>query len=99
MEIILFGIGALILIAGIVIGFMSETLIATIISSSVVACIFFALAKIIGNQEIIINHQQELLNNAILSRRDEGKKPCHECGKSYPVSMKSCPYCGIRRED
>ncbi len=96
MEIVLYVIGIIILIAGIVVGYSAEAFIITVISSTITAFVFFALGRIIGNQEIIMNQQQELLNNAILSRRSVEEKTCSECGKLYDVSAKSCPYCGAR---
>ena len=98
MILALYGIGAIVFIISIIVGFLSgsffQFLIVTLggISSAI---IFFALAKILDNQESILfklEHQDEIFRKSFI----QPKIVCPKCNYKYDNDYTSCPHCGYR---
>ncbi|GKX29853.1 hypothetical protein SH1V18_23330 [Vallitalea longa] len=95
MSIVLYVVGIIVLIISFITGFRSDQLLLFIISGFLSSIIFFALGKIIDNQEEIkyyIKVNMESPKKSYLSKSD--KKVCSSCHNEYDVHQKSCPYCG-----
>ena len=93
----LYVIAILVILSGVVVGFFTGSLVGIVIgvlSSIAVSFIFFALAQILLNQEIIISHLQEV--------RGDVKKPpktivCKHCQQSYTADYSYCPHCATKQ--
>lgn len=93
---VLFFIGIATIIGGVIIGFLSGSVIGFLIalcSAISSAIILFALARILENQETIMSE--------IRKGRENIKKPvenivCQKCNKSYEKDYSSCPHCGSK---
>ena len=95
---LLYSIGTIVLIISIIAGIYSGAFMGFLISVAggiALAIIFFALAKILENQETILYklaHQEE---NQRRYQKQE-KKTCPRCNKEYDIDFGSCPHCGYR---
>lgn len=59
------------------------------------AIIFFALGKLLDNQQTILSvllHQEEYQRKHLMQE----KKTCSRCNKEYDIDFSSCPHCGFR---
>lgn len=98
MVILLYIIGVIVFIASLVTGFGTGTALGVIlgiaggISSAIV---FFALAKIIENQQNMF-YMIETLNSFQRESQSKEKKTCPKCNRIYDISFSSCPHCGYR---
>ncbi len=96
MILILIIIGIATIIIGTVLGFLSGSAVGFIValgSSIVSAVIFFALAKVLENQDTIMSMMYEL--------KKELKNPskeviCAKCAKTYTSEYSYCPHCGTK---
>lgn len=97
MSIVLYVAGIIVAITAIITGIRSEELLLFLLSGFLTSIIFFALGKIIDNQEEIkyyIQLDKDSTKKSYLP--DSHKKVCSNCNKEYDVHQKSCPYCGNR---
>jgi len=69
--------------------------IAVALGGFATSMIFFALSRIIENQNIIIN-KLDYQYSQELKARNIDKKLCTKCNKTYDVDYTSCPHCGNR---
>ncbi len=96
MGTILFFVGIITIIAGVVGGFIAGTaggVVLGLVTGIVASLIYFALAKILENQDAIL---YELRNTRQQNNIQKTKKTCEKCGKEHDVDVKSCPHCGYR---
>ena len=95
---LLYSIGAIVLIISIIIGIYSGAFMRFLVSVAggiASAIIFFALAKILENQETILYkllHQEEIQRKYQMQE----KKICPRRNKEYDIDFSSCPHCGYR---
>ncbi|WP_100404891.1 hypothetical protein [Bacillus solitudinis] len=98
MSIALFLIGILTIFLAIIFAFFTHTggeFFLVIIGGVSTSFIFFALAKIIDNQETTIHHiQQQLIQSKNLHTAE--KISCENCKRDYDHDFTSCPHCGFR---
>lgn len=95
MTLILYIIGAVVFIVSVIAGFSFDSFSGILISlvcglSS--AMIFFALARIIENQENILyklTYQENEIRKSLIV-----KKICQKCDYTYDSDYSSCPHCG-----
>lgn len=59
------------------------------------AAVFFALAKILDNQEKLM-HQLRWMEGRWQEEKTAMKKACPKCNRMYDGDMNSCPHCGYR---
>ena len=98
MVTLLYIIGVIILIISGIAGLYSGSFIGFLISIAggfATTIIFFALAKILDNQETIL---YALANQKEKQRKHliQEKKICSKCNKEYDFDYGSCPHCGYR---
>ena len=92
---LLYSIGAIVLIISIIAGIYSGAFMGFLISVAggiASAIIFFALAKILENQEAILHkliHQEE-----IQRKHHKQEKKCE--GNGNMILILACPHCGYR---
>lgn len=97
---ILYIIGGIIIIISIIGGFMSGSFLGFLLavaSGGITAIIFFALAKIIENQENIIyklDKQEENIRKSLVQE----KVVCPKCNYEHASDYSSCPHCGYREK-
>lgn len=98
MEILLYLIGAIIIVASFIAGISSGTFLSFIISAMggfASSVIFFAVAKIIENQKEIIFKLDFYFSEEKKYKAIE-KKTCTKCNREYDEDYNSCPHCGNR---
>lgn len=89
----LFVIGIIIIFIAVIFGFLSGSFmgfLAAAGSGIVSAAIFFALARILENQELILIHIQWL------DKPSKVQNTCPRCDRKYDGEMHSCPHCGYK---
>lgn len=66
-------------------------------SGILMGTVFAALARILENQEVILNklETQESRQRKIISKE---KKVCPKCSTSYDLDYNSCPNCGHKEQ-
>ncbi|MDP4091235.1 MAG: hypothetical protein Q8930_18465 [Bacillota bacterium] len=95
---VLYVIGAIVILISVVAGFLAGSFLQFLISAAggiFSAVIFFALAKILDNQESILyklEHQEETLRKYL----PRPKIVCPKCSYKYDDDYTSCPHCGHR---
>lgn len=88
--------GVILIILGIIVGFLSGGLFFIPIALGVIfSMIFFALASILDRQEDILLKLYELEQN---QKDPISKKTCGNCGYVHTSDLKSCPNCGNRED-
>ncbi len=98
MPLVLYVIGAIALIIAIIVGFIQGTFWGFIVSVSggiSLLLIFFALAKILDNQDRIlfkIASQYEIYKKYF----KQPKVICPNCHNEHESDYSSCPHCGYR---
>jgi uncharacterized paraquat-inducible protein A len=97
MKLALYVIGAIVFIISIIAGFLSGLLgvLIGIAGGISAAIIFFALAKIIENQETIL-YKLVCQEEAYRKSCNKEKKVCPKCNYEYENDYTSCPRCGYR---
>ena len=95
---VLYIIGLIVFIISIVVGFSSGSILGFLIalrSGISSAIIFFAVAKILENQENILfklENQEEMYKKSFIQPKIACPKCNYECDNDYT----SCPHCGYR---
>ena len=95
---LLYSVGVIVLIISIIAGIYSGAFMGFLISVAggiASAIIFFALAKILENQEAILHkliHQEETQSK----HQKQEKKICPRCNRVHDIDFSSCPHCGYR---
>lgn len=90
--------GILVVVGCIITAFASGGILGGIISiicGVILASVFFALSKILENQEIIIS---QLSNIDDSTKKPLKKITCKNCSKTYTSDYSSCPHCGRKSE-
>ena len=85
--------GIVIIFIAVIIGFLSGSFMGFIASAGsgiVSASIFFALAVILENQELILTRIQQL------DKPSKVQNTCPRCSRQYDGDMHSCPHCGYK---
>ena len=96
MTTILVIIGIFTLVASFIIGLMSGSgfgFILALVGGITSSMIFFALYKILENQEQIMN---QLFHQSTQTRKQVAKKTCPKCENKHDGDMTSCPNCGFK---
>lgn len=95
MIIVLYTIGIIFLIVSVIYGFAIGGVpgVTIAISGIISSILYFALAKILGNQEEIFRRLNRIEEAPRRLMRQNNKK-CENCGSSYDNDMHSCPHCG-----
>jgi large conductance mechanosensitive channel len=91
-------IGAIIIIITIIVGIMSGSFLMflfVVAIGIVIAIIFFALAKILEDQENIL-YKLDKQEKAIKKSIGEEKVVCPKCNYAHDDDYTSCPHCGYR---
>jgi large conductance mechanosensitive channel len=91
-------IGAIIIIITIIVGIMSGSFLIflfVVAIGIVTAIIFFALAKVLENQENIL-YILDKQEKAIKKSNGEEKVVCPKCNYAHDDDYTSCPHCGYR---
>ena len=93
MATILFAIGVIVLVGSLIIGIMAGVPAFLLVFAGGIPCamIFFALARILENQEKIkqMFDSQETQKKKLLPQ-----KSCKKCNNKHDSDATSCPYCG-----
>jgi len=98
MILALYIIGAIVFVISIIAGFSSGSFIGFSVAMAggiASAAIFFALARIIENQENIIyklNYKDEIERKS----STQEKKTCSKCSYKYDYDYSYCPHCSHR---
>lgn len=90
--------GALVMIISLIAGFASGSFVGFLayFGGGIVASImFFALSKILDNQESIL-YRLEYIEETAKGSRAREKKVCPNCSRQYDGDRNSCPHCGHR---
>ncbi|MCL2378095.1 MAG: hypothetical protein FWC77_03110 [Defluviitaleaceae bacterium] len=96
MSVILFVLGFITIIAGIIIGLMTGSFlgfIASLAGSIFSSAIFFALARILEKQDEILTMLQ---SSEARKRNPIDTIKCTRCEKEYDSSCNNCPHCAFR---
>ena len=98
MVIALFASGGVVILIGLIAGFVSGSFIGFLLSllgGVLSAMIFFALAILIENQDLILTklHQEEKHT----AKHFKKNKTCSKCEHVYDSIMNSCPRCGTKQ--
>jgi uncharacterized membrane protein YdjX (TVP38/TMEM64 family) len=91
-------IGILVLLISFIAGIMTGSFLGflTAIGGGIAsATVFFALSKILTNQEIIL-YKLQYVESTKKNTYIQEKKACSRCNKQYDIDMNSCPHCGQR---
>lgn len=92
---ILFVIGILTVIGGFILGILSSSFFGFIVALAggiISSVIFFALSKILENQDKILS---QLQSQSIKISKLSEKKICGKCNNKYDEDMTSCPHCAF----
>lgn len=98
---VLYVIGVIFLIISIIVGILSGHILGFLIalgSGISSAIIFFALAKILENQELIVfklEYNEKCMQNLLPA---QPMVECQKCNYKYENEYASCPHCGYRRQ-
>ena len=98
MSIVLSIIGALIIIASIIVGILTRSgsgFFVIVIGGVISSIIYFGLAQVLDNQEAI---QDRLYRLEELIKKPPMKIMCVKCEKEYDEGFSSCPHCAHRSE-
>ncbi|MCT4542996.1 MAG: hypothetical protein N4A63_05605 [Vallitalea sp.] len=98
MDLVLLIVGIFVIIVSIITGYSLgefHLFLYRVSSGTIVAMIFFALSKIISNQEEI-KYYLRIENNSNTKVIPTEMKKCSKCNKEYDKYQTSCPYCGNR---
>ncbi|QUI22514.1 hypothetical protein HZI73_09465 [Vallitalea pronyensis] len=99
MAILLYGVGGIIIVAHFIMGIQTGSLTAFLAVNATgfaKALIFFALGKILINQEDIRADLRIVENNQRPVNVSHALNTCNHCHKKYDSALVSCPYCGYR---
>ena len=92
-------IGAIVILISIILGFLANSFIQFLIfvvGGIFLAVIFFALARITDNQQIILyklDSQEKIFREYFPKQKIE----CPKCNYKYDNDYTSCPHCGYRK--
>lgn len=94
----LYIIGVIVFVLSIITGFLSRSftgVVAGLVGGVTSSVIFFALAKIIENQESIL-YKMDYKEEIERKLRAQEKKTCPKCDYKYDGDYSSCPHCGYK---
>ena len=92
-------VGIAMIVLGVIAGIMTGAILSfffSLLGGIVSALIFFALALILDNQEMImyqIQEQKAYIKKHIVTET----KTCSNCQYEYDRELSSCPHCGSRK--
>jgi hypothetical protein len=98
LSFILYGVGAMVIVISLIVGCLQETFLGfvlSVVSGLSSSAVFFALGKILDNQESIL---LRLGHFEGYGKRNKNlpKTTCPKCSREHDEDYTSCPYCGHR---